>query len=38
VTRRNKQFDNLPPLDVMKEQGIIGIAKVARYLEHYRGI
>ena len=38
ATRRNRQFDNLPPLDVMKEQGIIGIAKVARYLDYYRGI
>jgi len=37
VNRRNRQFDNLPPLEVMKEQGIIGIAKVARYLDHYRG-
>jgi hypothetical protein len=38
VTRRNKAFDNLTPLDVMREQGIIGIARVARYLDHYRGL
>lgn len=38
VSRRNKAFDNLTPLDVMKEQGIIGIAKVSRYLDFYRGL
>jgi len=37
VHRRNAVFDNLAPLDVMKEQGIIGIARVARYLDFYRG-
>ena len=37
VSRRNTAFDNLTPLTVMKEQGIIGIAKVARYLDFYRG-
>ena len=38
VKRRNEAFDNLAPLDVMKEQGIIGIARVSRYLDHYRGL
>lgn len=38
VTRRNKAFGNLTPLDVMKEQGIIGIARVARYIDFYRGL
>ena len=37
VSRRNTAFENLTPLAVMKEQGIIGIAKVARYLDFYRG-
>lgn len=37
VTRRNTAFKNLTPIEVMKEQGIIGIAKVARYLDFYRG-
>lgn len=37
VSRRNTAFNNLTPLTVMKEQGIIGIAKVARYLDFYRG-
>lgn len=37
VTRRNQAFDNLRPIDVMKEGGIIGIARVARYLDFYRG-
>ena len=35
VKQRNTAFDNLTPLDVMKEQGIIGIAKVARCLDFY---
>ena len=37
VNRRNTAFDNLTPLTVMKEQGIIGFARVARYLDYYRG-
>lgn len=38
VNRRNKRFDNLTPLEVMREQGFLGIAKVARYLDFYRGL
>lgn len=37
VNRRNAAFGNLTPLAVMKEQGIIGIARVSRYLDFYRG-
>jgi hypothetical protein len=37
VNRRNTAFANLTPLAVMKEQGIIGFARVARYLDYYRG-
>lgn len=37
VSRRNTAFDNLAPLEVMKEQGLIGIARVARYLDFYCG-
>lgn len=37
VNRRNRAFCNLTPLVVMKEQGIIGMARVARYLDYYRG-
>lgn len=37
VTSRNTAFDNHTPLEVMKEQGIIGIARVARYLDFVRG-
>lgn len=33
ILRRNKVFDNLTPLDVMKEQGVIGISKVSHYLD-----
>jgi hypothetical protein len=38
VSRRNEAFENLRPLDVMKEQGIIGLARVSRYLDYYRGL
>ena len=38
VSRRNTAFANLTPLAVMKEQGIIGLARVARYLDYYRGL
>jgi hypothetical protein len=38
VSRRNRAFGNLAPLDLMKEEGLIGIAKVARYLDFQRGI
>ena len=37
VNRRNAAFGNLTPLAIMKEQGIIGIARVSRYLDFYRG-
>jgi hypothetical protein len=38
VNRRNTAFANLTPLTVMKEQGILGLARVSRYLDYYRGI
>jgi len=38
VRRRNKVFDNLAPIDIIKEQGMIGMAKVARYLDMYCGV
>jgi len=38
VNRRNSAFTNLTPLTVMKEQGIVGLARVARYLDFYRGL
>ncbi len=37
INRRNKAFDNLTPLQVMLQEGIIGIAKVSRYLDFQRG-
>ena len=38
VNRRNHRFGNSTPIEVMLEQGLIGIAKVARYLDYYRGL
>ena len=37
VNRRNEMFANVKPIELMKEQGIIGIAKVSRYLDFLRG-
>lgn len=37
ITNRNRMLDNLRPIDIMKEKGIIGIATVARHLEFLRG-
>ena len=38
VQRRNQILDDQRPLDVMKDQGLIGIARVARYLDFLRGM
>jgi len=38
VNRQNQMLNEQRPLDVMKEQGLIGIASVARYLDFLRGI
>lgn len=37
VNRRNKAFGNQTPLQVMRYEGIIGMAKVSRYLDFQRG-
>ena len=37
VNRRNDVFNGQTPLDVMKDQGVIGVARVARYLDFLRG-
>lgn len=38
VKRRNRDFDNYTPLELMMREGIIGIAKVSRYLDMERGL
>ncbi len=38
IKRRNKVFNNLTPLQVMITEGMIGVAKVSRYLDFQRGI
>ena len=38
VKRRNQILDDQRPLDIMKYQGLIGIARVARYLDYIRGM
>jgi len=37
VKHRNRAFANHTPLEEMEEHGLIGIAKVARYLDYQRG-
>jgi hypothetical protein len=38
IKRRNRILDDQRPLDIMKHQGLIGIARVARYLDFLRGM
>jgi uncharacterized protein (DUF2384 family) len=38
VKRRHQILDDQRPLDIMKYQGLIGIARVARYLDYLRGM
>jgi len=38
VKRRNRVLDDQRPLDIMTYQGLIGIARVARYLDFLRGM
>ena len=38
VKRRNRILDDQRPLEIMKYQGLIGIARVARYLDFLRGM
>ena len=38
IRRRNKVFENKTPIEVMTEEGLLGVAKVARYLDHLRGM
>ena len=37
VNRRNKAFDNYSPMEIIRHQGILGYARVARYLDFIRG-
>lgn len=37
VGKRNRMMDNIQPVELMKEKGIIGIATVARHLDFLRG-
>ncbi|MFC1881939.1 antitoxin Xre/MbcA/ParS toxin-binding domain-containing protein [Thermodesulfobacteriota bacterium] len=37
IKRRNRILDDQRPLDIMKYQGLIGVARVARYLDFLRG-
>jgi len=38
VKRRNRILDDQRPLDIMTYQGLLGIARVARYLDYLRGM
>ena len=38
IKRQNQMLNGQKPLDLMKNQGLIGIASVARYLDFFRGM
>ncbi|MBL8497384.1 DUF2384 domain-containing protein [Nitrosomonas sp. JL21] len=38
MSTRNKAFDNLTPVDVIKEWGFAGLLMVRSYLDHARGV
>jgi hypothetical protein len=38
INRQNRMLNEQKPLDVMKNQGLIGIASIARYLDFLRGM
>jgi hypothetical protein len=38
INRQNQMLNEQKPLDVMKNQGLIGIASIARYLDFLRGM
>ena len=38
ITSRNKAFDNLTPVEVMKEWGFVGLVMVRGYLDRARGV
>lgn len=37
LNRRNKAFENYSPLEIIQHQGILGYARVTRYLDFVRG-
>lgn len=38
VNRRNAAFNGHTPVEVMRDQGLVGVARVARYLDYLRGL
>lgn len=38
VKRKNQFLNNQRPLDIMQDQGLIGLAKISRYLDHLKGL
>lgn len=37
VQRRNAMLDNRTPLDVMLDEGLVGLARIARFVDFQRG-
>ncbi|MFO1257401.1 MAG: antitoxin Xre/MbcA/ParS toxin-binding domain-containing protein [Gammaproteobacteria bacterium] len=37
IKRRNQAFNNFSPLELIQEEGMLGLAKVARHLDFIRG-
>ncbi len=38
IKRRNQAFNNLTPLEIMRQGGIVGLMVVSRYLDYQRGM
>ena len=38
VKRRNLAFNNLTPLEIMRQGGILGLTLISRHLDHQRGV
>ena len=38
VKRRNMAFNNLTPMEIMRQGGIIGLTVISRHLDYQRGI
>lgn len=38
IKRRNQAFNNLTPLEIMRQGGIVGLMVVSRYLDYQRGV
>jgi len=38
IKRRNLAFNNLTPMEIMRQGGILGLTLISRHLDHQRGV